>query len=195
MHKGHLGGGETLKRDRKNHGIWKRLENTGKLMGIVENYVKSCCKCCNVDKSVFFVKHVLLYRRNIRWNEYRVCIQLGQTQVPIIRPKMWSESSIQTFITEPYWAILSMEPSCLPYTHRTGCTCVTVRHWMDKSEYVLLIAQMSIANRNDPEQSKNRHIPALFTGKKDVDEAFSKHVIPQKMLVKHFPYWHDHKYP
>ena len=40
MHKGHLGGGETLKRDRKNHGIWKRLENTGKLMEIVENDVK-----------------------------------------------------------------------------------------------------------------------------------------------------------
>ena len=36
MHKGHLGGGETLKRDRKNHGIWKRLGNTGKLMEIVE---------------------------------------------------------------------------------------------------------------------------------------------------------------
>ena len=27
-----------------------------------------------------------------------------QNQVPIIRPKMWSESSIQTFITEPCWA-------------------------------------------------------------------------------------------
>ena len=62
MHKGHLGGGETLKRDRKNHGIWKRLENTGKLMEIVESDVK----CYNVDKSVFFVKHVLFYKRNIR---------------------------------------------------------------------------------------------------------------------------------
>ena len=40
VHEGHLGGGETLKRDRKNHGIWKRLENTGKLMEIVENDVK-----------------------------------------------------------------------------------------------------------------------------------------------------------
>ena len=36
MHEGHLGGGETLKRERKNHGIWKRLENTWKLMEIVE---------------------------------------------------------------------------------------------------------------------------------------------------------------
>jgi len=36
VHEGHLGGGETLKRDRKNHGIWKRLGNTGKLMEIVE---------------------------------------------------------------------------------------------------------------------------------------------------------------
>ena len=27
MHKGHLGGGQTLKRDRKNHGIWKILGN------------------------------------------------------------------------------------------------------------------------------------------------------------------------
>ena len=144
VHEGHLGGGETLKRDRKNHGIWKRLENTGKLVEIVENYVKSCY---NVDKSIFFVKHVLFYKRNIRWNEYRVCIQLGQTQVPIKRPKMWSESSIQTFITEPYWA-WNRRACRIP--HRTGCTCVTVRHWMDKSEYVLLIAQMSIANRNNP---------------------------------------------
>jgi len=40
MHEDHLGGGETLKWDRKNHGIWKRLENTGKLMELVENDVK-----------------------------------------------------------------------------------------------------------------------------------------------------------
>jgi hypothetical protein len=41
MHKGHLGAGETLKWDRKNNGIYgKRLENTGFLMEIVENYVK-----------------------------------------------------------------------------------------------------------------------------------------------------------
>jgi hypothetical protein len=40
MHRGHLGGGETLNQDRKNHGIGKRLEITGKLMKLVENDVK-----------------------------------------------------------------------------------------------------------------------------------------------------------
>ena len=41
MHEGHLGGGEMLKRERKNHGIWKRLENTWKLMEIVEIVVNN----------------------------------------------------------------------------------------------------------------------------------------------------------
>ena len=140
VHKGHLGGGETLKRDRKNHGIWKRLENTGKLWKLMLNNVVMLIRA-------YFVKHVLFYRRNIKWNEYRVCIQLGP------KPGAHHPSKNVVRILKPdvhHWAILSMEPSCLPYPHRTVCTFVTVRHWMDKSEYVVLIAQMSIANRNNP---------------------------------------------
>ena len=79
--------------------------------------------------------------------EYVFNYQLGQIQVPLIRPKMWSESSIQMFITEPYWA---WNRGARRIPTEQGVFCLKVRHWMDKSEYVLLITQMSIANHNNP---------------------------------------------
>ena len=119
---------------------WKILGNWWKLWKLMLNNVVMLIRA-------YFVKHVLFYRRNIKWNEYRVCIQLGP------KPGAHHPSKNVVRILKPdvhHWAILSMEPSCLPYPHRTVCTFVTVRHWMDKSEYVVLIAQMSIANRNNP---------------------------------------------
>ena len=101
MHKGHLGGGETLKRDRKNNGIYgKGLKILGfwwKLWKIMLNNVIMLIRA-------YFLWNTSYSIDEIRWHEYTYVFNWVQNQVPIIRPKIWSESSIQTFITEPYWA-------------------------------------------------------------------------------------------
>lgn len=50
---------------------------------------------------------------------------------------------------------------------------------MDKSEYVLLLAEITL---EEPAHTGSIH------GRKDVDDPLPEHVMPQKVLVKHCLY-------
>jgi hypothetical protein len=79
-------------------------------------------------------------------------------------------------------------PAVSPQNRVHFCHCPKL-----KGQVWIRLANCPDVNRKS-QQSITIQEPAhtgTVHGKKDVDEAFSKHVIPQKLLVNRFPYWHD----